>query len=128
MSKQVSLTWQEFQEQFKPLTNHFHEHDPELHFETYGEEDEFVRTFIDQKRVWTYTDVGNGSVITEGYHWVNRLGYFVTEVPWEDDTDYEVDLHLDTCEKCGEVIDFACQEDDGEWTCPACCGHEECNE
>lgn len=124
--KQVSLTWQEFEEQFKPIPNHFHENDPYLHFETYGEEDEFVRTFIDQKRVWTYTDIGNGSVVCEGYHWVNRLGYFITEIPWEDDTSYEVDLHMDTCEKCGDVIEIACQEDDGEWTCTECCGHEEC--
>lgn len=128
MSKQVSLTWEEFEEQFKPIPNHFHENDTALHFETYGEEDEFVRTFIEQNRVWTYTDVGSGTVISEGYHWVNRLGYFVTEVPWEEGTDYEVDLQLDTCEKCGDVLEFPCTEDDGELTCPACCGHEECNE
>jgi hypothetical protein len=125
MTKQVSLTWEEFTEQFKPVPNHFHPNDPYLHFETYGEEVEFVKT-IPNERIWTYTDIGNGSVVTNGWHFINRLGYFITEVPAEDDTDYEVDLHIDSCEHCGEPIEFACVEDDGEWTCPTCCGHEEC--
>ena len=123
--KQVSLTWQEFDEQFKVLKN---ADDEPIMYETYGEEDAFVRLFIDQKRVWTYTDIGSGSVVSEGYHFVNRLGYYITELPYEEDTEYEVDLSVDTCEKCGDVLEFPCQEDDGEYTCPTCCGHEECNE
>jgi hypothetical protein len=123
--KQVSLTWEAFDEQFKVLKN---KDDEPIMYETYGDEDAFVRLFIDQKRVWTYTDIGSGSVVSEGYHFVNRLGYYITELPYEDDTEYEIDLQQDTCEKCGDIIEFACQEDDGEYTCPACCGHEECNE
>lgn len=128
---QVSLTWIEFVEQFKPITNTISDSyvkygNFNYMFETYGKEDEFVRTFIEQNRVWTYTDIGNGTVVSEGYHWVNRLGYYITEVPWVDGVDYEIDLDLDTCEECEEVIEFTCQEDDGELTCTNCCGHEGC--
>ena len=33
------------------------------------------------------------SLITEGYHLVNRLGYYITENPSEPDTEYEIDYY-----------------------------------
>jgi hypothetical protein len=123
MSNQISLTWEEFEEQYKPIPNSIT--NVGYIFETYGEEDEFVRK-QDPKNIWTYTDVGSGTAVYNGYHWVNRIGYYITELPYDEDTDYEVDLDMDTCEECEEVIEFACQEDDGELTCTNCCGHEGC--
>ena len=125
MTDYISLTWEEFQEQFKPLLSPFGNDDSNYNIETYGEELQYV-VEQDPHYVWTYTDVGNGTGIYNGYHWVNRLAYIVTEVPWVEGTEYEVDLDLDTCEECDEVIEMACQEDDGELTCTNCCGHEEC--
>jgi hypothetical protein len=125
MSKQVSLTWEEFDEQFKVMPNHLVSTPDQQMFETYGEEVDYVKS-IPQNRIWTYTDVGSGTGIYNGWHFVNRLGYFITELPAEEDTDYEVDLQMDTCEQCGNTYDFPCVEDDGELTCPDCCGHEDC--
>ena len=35
--------------------------------------------------VWTYMEADDGSLIVlAGYHWVNRIGYFITELPWSD--------------------------------------------
>jgi hypothetical protein len=48
-------------------------------FETYGEEVEFVYE-SDSKHVWTLLDCDGKIRIAEGRHYVNRLGYFITEV------------------------------------------------
>ena len=70
-------TWEE---KYKPLTNHFDGGDK---FETYGEELEFVRA-QDPRCVWTLVDGDDGNLyIVDGYHFVNRINYFVTEVPFE---------------------------------------------
>jgi len=56
-------------------------------FETYGAEDTFVRSMIDSNRVLTITDSDSGdkSVISTGYHFVNRTGYLITQRPIEYD-------------------------------------------
>ncbi len=128
MSKRVSLTWQEFEEQFKPIKNSFRKHSEDFMFETYGEELDFVRS-APENCIWTHSQIDYGFVTTEGYHFVNRMGYYVTEVPFEPDTSYEVDLYVETCEVCNNELDddaWSCSEDDGEYTCNNCCGHEDC--
>jgi len=47
-------------------------------FETYGEDLEFVAKTPDTF-VWTWVDGDEGTWIVNGFHWVNRIGYFVTE-------------------------------------------------
>lgn len=129
MNNKISLTWEEWQEQFKPIPNTINEYRVDTPaFETYGEELDFVEKFVAENKVWTMIDFGNGNVIINGYAWVNRMCYYITEVPWQENTDYEVALYIETCEKCGEPYDFACIEDDGENTCPRCCGHEGCQD
>lgn len=124
---QISLTWDEWQEQFKPMKNTLHSYDPTSPaFETYGEELEFVKQYVDENKVWTMIDFGYGSVIVNGMRWINRMCYYVTEKPWDENDDYEVALYLETCETCEKVLENACIEDDGEMTCSDCCGHEEC--
>lgn len=81
------LTWSQFEEQYKPIKNHFRKDPDETMFETYGEEVEFV-TKADNKYVWTWLQGDMSDIICAGYHYVNRLGYYITEVPWEDDNDY----------------------------------------
>jgi hypothetical protein len=61
-------------------------------FETYGDDLDFV---LKQNPlcVWTYQDDDNGiPCITSGYHLVNRIGYFVTEVPFDEGQDIHVQL------------------------------------
>jgi hypothetical protein len=65
---------------YKPVRNHFKDNDK---FETYGQELEFVRA-QDPRRVWTLVDGDDGNLyIVDGYHFVNRINYFVTQVPFE---------------------------------------------
>ena len=130
MPKQVSLTWTEFVEQFQPIRNVFSNDEDQQMFETYGAELDFVQN-VPIDRVWTYLEVEGGTVITNGFHYVNRLGYFITTVPAEEDTEYEVDLEMWTecCRDCGEaetkdgeVIMETYKCDAQQEYCLNCCG------
>jgi hypothetical protein len=117
MDNQVSMTWSEFVDFFKPETNKFSKDPDQQMYETYGEEGDWVARF-DPHYVWTYLDVEGGTVTVEGYHFVNRIGYFITEKPWLDGTSYEIDLEMDVCDNCdGPFGDF--QHDNG--LCDECC-------
>jgi hypothetical protein len=68
---------------YKPQDNHFDGADK---FETYGRDLDYVRSVhdIDPKRVWTLVDGDDGNLyIVDGFHLVNRINYFITEVPFE---------------------------------------------
>lgn len=77
---------------FKPIKNHIDTNasfNGEM-FETYGEEVEFVKE-QDEKYIWTYADGDNGGLyIFNGWHFVNRIGYFITEEPWQENEEYQI--------------------------------------
>jgi len=77
----------EWAKKFRPIKNHFSKYPNETMFETFGEEVDFV-VKADNKYVWTWLQGDMSDLVCAGYHYVNRLGYFITEVPWEDDMDY----------------------------------------
>jgi hypothetical protein len=97
------MTEDEWYEKYKPIKNHL---DPNASwngemFETYGEEIEFVKSTPDNF-VWTLLDVDGESIITNGQSWVNRMGYFVCEVPWNDDEFHEI--LIDDDEEVDEML------------------------
>lgn len=83
------MNYDEWCEHYKPIKNHI---DPNAGFggemfETYGAEVEFVKE-QDPSKIWTVlTGDDGGLYLCSGWHYVNRLGYFVTEVPLESDKD-----------------------------------------
>jgi hypothetical protein len=79
--------WNAFEEKYKPIKNHLSSDPDEVMFETYGEEVDYV-ILQDNKNVWTYVDGDESSLLVAGYHYVNRLGYYITEVPWTDENEY----------------------------------------
>jgi len=86
----IQLTEDEWFEQFKPIPNHldknasFNDDEHGYMFETYGEELEFVKA-QDPNRIWTYGDGDDGGTyISDGYHVVNRIGYFITALPYDN--------------------------------------------
>jgi hypothetical protein len=89
---------------YKPIKNHIDTNasfDGEM-FETYGEELEFVKA-ADEDRIWMYGDGDDGgSYIWNGWHFVNRIGYFITEVPCPPDTTIQVLVSHNWfyCENC----------------------------
>lgn len=95
----------EWQQEFKPIKNHIDTNasfNGEM-FETYGAEEEFVKSH-DPAYVWTYGDGDNGGTfIWNGYHYVNRIGYFITEVPCPKDEEVQVPIYMPIyeCPTCG---------------------------
>lgn len=77
------MTYDYWQNTYKPIKNSLVKYD-QLTFETYGEEVEFVQK-ADNKYIWTEVDGDSGTYILAGYHFVNRIHYYITENPWEDE-------------------------------------------
>lgn len=84
-------------DEYKPVINHFHNDDSQAFngclYETYGEEDDYIRKLAETEpnKVWTIlTDDHGDLVVVNGWHYVNRFGYFVTEKPWVDGADFNI--------------------------------------
>ena len=82
--------WDAWVEKFKPIRNHLNKYstpeNPELMFETYDAEYEYVKS-VEPKYVWTWVDGDMCSLLVAGRHFVNRIGYYVTTVPWDNEYD-----------------------------------------
>jgi hypothetical protein len=93
------LSYDKWIEAFKPITNTT---TPDSAFdgtmyETYGADVCEVRIWADGKyrhlRVWSLVENDDGDlVICDGYHHVNRIGYFLTEAPAVAGVQYIVTL------------------------------------
>ena len=85
MSQEVILTYDKWVEKFKPIANIAATARGEeaafdgTMFETYGDDLEAVRQTgsLLPERIWTLIDGDEGQVITNGFHIVNRVGYFI---------------------------------------------------
>lgn len=83
----VKMTYEEWEETYRPIKNHLR---PSTSyngcmFETFGKEKDFVIEValgprFDTRRVWTLFD---DDTIVNGFWRTNRLGYFITEVPFQ---------------------------------------------
>jgi len=90
----VELSWDEFVEKFDLVPSP----DGEDMWDTHKYWDE-LKERAKENRVWTYTEVDNGTVICEGLHFVNRLGYYVTVRPYDPTVAYDVDYQEDEQEE-----------------------------
>ncbi len=61
-------------------------------FETFGAEHNYVQTVVKEEpdRVWTVVDADGKWYIAQGYHYVNRVGYLITEKPFNPDDPKQV--------------------------------------
>jgi len=83
------MNYEKWEEKYKPITNPFTK-DTQI-FETYGEEYDFIKK-TDPKKIWTLVDGDVGTYIIDGWHYVNRIGYFVTEVPHNNESIEVLDM------------------------------------
>lgn len=137
MNDFIELTEEEWFNTYKPIKNHIEgtsSFDGHM-FETYGDEVEFVKA-QDENRIWMYGDGDDGEGhIWSGWGFVNRIGYFITEVPCPIDTEIQVNLndYYYFCEGCheewegnaGHLVNDTLGEID---KCPACATMEEIQE
>ena len=130
MNNFIELTFDEWCDIYKPINNHIDTNasfDGAM-FETYGDEVEFVKS-QSPENIWMYGDGDDGaSYLWSGWGFVNRIGYFITEVPCPPDTTIQVlvSFNWHYCENCGtemedpdNLIRDAFDEHDLE-KCPNC--------
>lgn len=89
------ITYDEFVEKYKPVKNHLVEDAPYdgYYFETYGVENDYITNFAktSPKKVWTIlTGLECGDTIVQGWHYVNRYGYFITEESFQEGEEIEI--------------------------------------
>jgi hypothetical protein len=139
MDNFVEMDFDEWLTTYKPIINHidsnasFDNGEGGIMFETYGDEVAFVKSQSPDK-IWMYGDGDDGgSYIWSGWGFVNRLGYFITEVPCPPDTTIQIRVGYNWyyCENCDSeledpdnIIRDAFQEVDLE-KCPNCATLEE---
>lgn len=113
MNDLIELTEEEWFDKFKPIPNHIDdnasfqtEDGVGYMFETYDDELAFVKS-QDPNRIWTYCDGDNsGTYIFQGMRIVNRIGYFITAVPFDGSKDYQIQISSEDiyeCDNCGEM-------------------------
>lgn len=83
----TKMTWEEWEAKYIPIKNWLRKDEETDMFETYGVELGFVMgvDYMDSRRVWTVVEGERGLWITNGYHLVNRVHYFITQEPYEGD-------------------------------------------
>lgn len=114
--------WEAFEKKYKPIKNHLASDDTYI-FETYGDEVDYV-ILQDNKNVWTWVDGDMSSLLVAGYHYVNRIGYHVTEIPWTDENEYVVLSEEVECECYDEeAMDNGDREEHGDPDCKSCEGY-----
>ena len=83
----MEITVDQWESEYQPVDNtgdEFASWNGQM-FETFGDEHEMVLSVAtrEPRRVWTLVDTADGQFIVNGYHQVNRIGYFVTENAWD---------------------------------------------
>lgn len=96
----MKMTFDEWEEAHIPVVNHlsdassFDDGNGGVMFETYGNELDHVLKVANTspRNVWTYIDGDESPCIVNGYHLVNRIGYFITKHPATDGLNYEISI------------------------------------
>jgi hypothetical protein len=87
MHKKIS--WDDFVKTYKPQLNHLDSNasmGEGWMYETFGEEIKYVHSILESEpnRIWTVLDTDEDLTIASGYHYVNRMGYVICEVPFNE--------------------------------------------
>lgn len=107
--------WDKWAEKYKPIKNHLSTDPDTQMFETYDAEWEFIKA-QDPRYVWTWITGDMSDLIVAGRAFVNRFGYYVTEVPWDDEDEYVL---LSVEEEC-ECYDEERVDNGGDYGSPDC--------
>jgi len=100
------ITYEQFEKKYRPIKNKFVEEAPYngCFFETYGEDIDFIQSVKEDNKIWTLIDSDNeNSYIVAGFHYINRVGYFVTEIPWEKEF---IEINLNEMISVSECLDY----------------------
>ena len=94
------LLLSEWEAKYKPTKNPNNDWAGEYSaFETFSPEVDFVWS-KPNNLIWTEIDGDEGSYIIAGKHLVNRIQYYICDVPWEDENLMAVISLEEQCEDC----------------------------
>jgi hypothetical protein len=119
MTATIDLSYEEWIDKYKPELDA--DGSPRM-YETYGKDYEYIQS-VDTEYLWTWTDGGDYSVITNGFSFVNRLNYYVCAVPCSTDIFVQIDMYDPTeCEQTGNHYWYEHERYDGTMTtiCSEC--------
>ena len=110
MTNIIEISEDAFAALFKPIANHLNPHASydwgDGHgtlFETFDEELAFVQS-QEPKRIWTLVDGDDGEYIDSGFHFVNRIGYFITEIAVPDGVMIQLPMpYVMDCSSSGSI-------------------------
>jgi hypothetical protein len=123
--ERIKMNYESWIETYKPVANSIVEGAPYsgTMFETYGAEFEQVKATA-AEHIWTLRDADGETYITAGFGWVNRLGYFITSVPWGSGNDSVQLSEEDYCECYKEDgYEVTGELQDGDPDCSECEGY-----
>lgn len=108
------LTYEEWLEKFKPIKNaddHHNYYDADGnatygYFDSFIEEDRKLLEETPSAYIWTLVNEDNFDTILSGVYSVNRLNYYITEVPVEEGVEYFINMGC--C--CDDEIPECCEE------------------
>ena len=109
MDNFIEMSFDEWFDTYKPIKNNIDTNasfDGYM-FETYGAEVEFVKK-ANPAHIWMYGDGDDGGgYLWNGWHFVNRIGYFITEVACPENTTIQVLVSMPCyfCENCSTEWD-----------------------
>lgn len=113
MDKFIEMDYDKWLKNYKPIYNHLDDNasfqdetGKGIMFETYGDEVAFVKS-QNPANIWTYGDGDDGGgYIWSGWSFINRIGYFITENPFPDNTiiQIQIDESPKECDNCGVYI------------------------
>ena len=103
------LTEDDFYAKFNLVKNHIDDNASfdGCMFETFGKGLEHVQKMAKEniKKVWTILESNDNLYYSTGYHFVNRLGYLITEEEWTEEQDYKLEkkafVSTELCPHCG---------------------------
>ena len=102
----MTITYEKFVEIYKPIKNHIIQDTPYngYMFETFGKEIDYIVKLANKPEskqyVWTLLECADEEqYIVPGYFLINRLGYFITEIPWESENIQVNDNEMCTIEE-----------------------------
>jgi len=119
MTATIDLSYEEWMMKYKPICD---TDGSPIMYETYGNDYDYIAD-VDNEHLWTWVDGGDYSVIANGFHFVNRLGYYVCTVPCSTDIFVQIDMYVPTeCEQTGNHYWYEHERYDGTMTtiCSEC--------
>lgn len=104
MSEFMRIEMGDWYEKYKPVENPNGGSGPawDDKIQMFEVDDKRILT-ADPKMVWTLVECDGHLIISPGFHFVNRMGFYITEVPWEHEDIEVYDGDEIECEKCHDV-------------------------